>query len=209
MIRLTALAALLLALPVSAQSPDAPTDVVTIEAIPTYSAGMGRTDGPFTLVSLDGDIVVAAGATARADSASGAWDIGIRGTEIILNGGASGPGERRGVLTDVSSSASNLSVSGQPGAFPMDGDGECPRGAARVVCHGSGNGWYEYTQNGVQPLDRTLFVERPDGSLFSVRFVRYVLGEEDVTGARPRFVTLEVAAVRIADDAPTVTDERL
>lgn len=209
MLRLSLLAAVLLALPASAQSPaesadDSPeVDVVTIEAIPTYSAGMGRMDGPFTLVSLDGDIVVAADATARADSASGAWDIGIRGTEIILNGGASGPGERRGVL--LSTDASEMDDI--EAVLASDGEGECPRGAARVVCHGSGNGWYEYASNGVQPLGRDLVVARPDGTLLRVRFVAYALGDALPSGVMPRYVTLEVTPIA---EAPAETaDERL
>ncbi len=36
--------------------------------------------------------------TERADSASTAWDIGFRGTEVILNGGSSGPGAALGVV---------------------------------------------------------------------------------------------------------------
>ena len=177
--------ALLLAAPLAAQP-------VLIEDVPTYSAGMGRTDGPFTLVSLDGSVVVAADAAIRADSASGAWDLGIRGTEIILNGGASGPGGRRGLLLDVTQAGDLADLDAR---LAQDGEGECPRGAARVVCHGSGNGWYEYTGNGVEPLGRDLVVERPDGTRFRVRFARYVLGEPDASGDRPRFVTLEVTPV--------------
>ncbi len=224
MLRLALFAAALFALPASAQSsghsahtPDhsahaatAPAHdstevgVVTIDAIPTYSAGMGRTDGPFTLVSLDGSIVVAPDATVRADSASGAWDIGIRGTEIIVNGGASGPGERRGVL--LSADASEMYDI--EAVLVSDGEGECPRGAARVVCHGSGNGWYEYASNGVQPIGRDLVVARADGTLLRVRFVRYVLGEALASGVMPRYVTLEVTPLADAS-AETTPDEQL
>ena len=71
-----------------------------------------------------------------------------------------------------------------------------PRGAARVVCHGSGNGWYEYASNGVVPFpDRTLVLRRADGTAAKVRFVRYELGEPLPSGVRPRYVTLEVAAL--------------
>ena len=196
MLRFAALAAVLLALPASAQT-DGTTvlrssNATVIADVPTYSAGMGRMDGPFTLISLDDGIVVAPDATTRADSASGAWDIGIRGTEVILNGGASGPGDRRGAL---------LAGDADDGEYTLfsDGDGECQRGAARVVCHGSGNGWYEYASNGVQPLDRTLVVERPDGAAFRVRFVSYRLGDALPSGVRPRYVTLEVAPLRAED----------
>ncbi len=200
MLRLAVSALALLALPASAQAPAAQDTggVLLIENVPTYSAGMGRTDGPFTLISLDGTVVVAPDATARADSASGAWDIGLRGTEVILNGGASGPGERRGRLLPTSLEP-GATITGPLGTMPMDGEGECPRGEARVVCHGSGNGWYEYASNGVQPLDRTLLVERPDGTVFQVRFVRYDLGDALPSGVRPRYVTLEVSRATPVD----------
>lgn len=183
MARLLTLAALLLALPASAQ------DAVLIEDVPTYSAGMGRADGPFTLLSLrDGAVVVAPDAAARADSASAAWDLGLRGTEVILNGGASGPGGVTGALVALPFEA----VADLPATLAADGEGECPRGAARVVCHGSGNGWYVYESNGVQPIpDRTLVLRRSDGSAVKVRFLAYRLGEALPSGVRPRYVTLE------------------
>ena len=188
-VRLLPLAlAALVALPVAAQ------DAVVLDAIPTYSAGMGRAEGPFTLVSLRDGVVVGPADAARADSASAAWDLGLRGTEVILNGGASGPGGLRGVLVPAPFDA----VTAVPDSLSADGEGECPRGAARVVCHGSGNGWYLYADNGVEPLaDRTLVVVRPDGSAAKVRFVRYELGAADLSGAMPRFVTLE--AVPLAE----------
>lgn len=183
--RLLALAALLLALPASAQ------DALLIEDVPTVSAGMGRADGPFTLVSLrTGDIVVGYDASTRADSVSADWDLGIRGTEVILNGGESGPGGVTGALVDQPFEAL-LTV---PESLAADGEGACPRGAARVVCHGSGNGWYLYAGNGVEPLPgKTLVLRRADGSVVKARFVRYVLGETGPDGERPRYVTLEVA----------------
>ena len=186
MTRLLALAALLVAPLAAAQ------DAVLIEAVPTYSAGMGRADGPFTLLSLrdGGAVVVAPDAEARADSASAAWDVGLRGTEVILNGGASGPGGVTGALVEAPFEA----VEALPEGLEADGDGECPRGAARVVCHGSGNGWYLYAENGVQPLaDKTLVVRRADGTAAKVRFVSYALGDALPSGVVPRYVTLEVA----------------
>ncbi len=188
MLRLSALALALalLAFPASAQT-------LLIEDVPTYSAGMGASDGPFTLLSLrDGAVIVAADAEVRADSASAAWDIGLRGTEVILNGGASGPGAVVGALVEQPFEA----VTALPEALDSDGNGECPRGAARVVCNGSGNGWYSYESNGVQPLaDRTLVVRRADGSAAKVRFVSYVLGDALPSGVRPRYVSLEVAEI--------------
>lgn len=183
MTRALLLVAFLLAAPASAQG------TVLIEDVPTYSAGMGQADGPFTLLSLrDGAIVVAPDAEVRADSASAAWDLGLRGTEVILNGGASGPGGVTGALVSLPYDA----VTALPDTLTADGEGACPRGAARVVCHGSGNGWYVYEANGVQPVgDRTLVLRRADGSAVKVRFLTYQLGLALPSGVRPRYVTLE------------------
>jgi len=79
-----------------------------------------------------------------------------------------------------------------PATLAADGEGECPLGAARVVCHGSGNGWYLYTGNGVEPLpERTLVIRRADGTAAKVRFVSYEMGGPMGSGL-PRLVTLEV-----------------
>ena len=167
-----------------------------MENVMTVSGGMMGGSGPFTLLSLrDGTVVVAADATgeARADSASGAWDIGLRGTEVIVNGGTSGPGGRRGVLADGPYAA----LTAVPESLAADGEGACPGGRdPRIVCHGSGNGWYAYEANGVQPIPtRTLVIERPDGTAAKVRFTQYVLGDELPSGIRPRYVSLEATAL--------------
>ena len=190
MTRLIALASVLLALPAAAQDALVQ-DALVIENVETYSGGMMGGSGPFTLVSLtDGAVVVAGDARARADSASTAWHLGLRGNEVILNSGASGPGGVRGALVETPFDAL---TSGAGIEVAADGDAECPRGAARVVCHGSGNGWYLYADNGVQPNpDRTLVLALPDGTMRKVRFTGYVLGP-DLGGARPRYVSLEVA----------------
>ena len=164
---------------------------VRMESIPTFSGGMMGGSGPFTLISLrDGRVVVAPEATgaARADSASASWDLGLRGTEVILNGGASGPGGIRGILAQRPYDT----VTEVPDSLSTDGEGACTRGPARVVCSGSGNGWYQYAAGAVSPIpERTLVIERPDGSALKVRFVRYELGLAIPGGPSVRYVTLE------------------
>ena len=185
------LAAILLVAP-AAQAQDAGAgEPVRLENVPTYSGGMMGGSGPFTLLSLrDGRIVVAPDAMgeARADSASGEWDLGLRGTEVIINGGTSGPGGRRGLLAE----SAYDDVAALPGSLSTDGEGTCPSGPPRVVCHGSGNGWYTYGGGGVLPIaTRTLVIVREDGSAVKVRFLSYTLGGALPNGARPRYVTLE------------------
>ena len=192
--RLLALAALALALAV----PSAAQDTFVIENVRTFSGGMMGGSGPFTLVSLrDGSVVVEPDAAARADSASAAWDVGLRGNEVVINGGASGPGGLRAALLDADFDA--LDALPEGATLLADGERDCPRGAATVVCHGSGNGWYSYEANGVQPIPgKVLVIERPDGSAVKVRFLRYTLGA-DLGGPRPRFVTLEAAPLAPAE----------
>lgn len=188
MIRLAVLVAAitLLICPATAQ------DAFTVTDLPTYSAGMGRAEGPFTLVSLrDGAVVVAPDADVRADSISTAWDLGIRGTSLIVNGGTSGPGDGAAVLLPIPFDA--VTTIPDDSLFIADGDRPCPRGAATAVCSGSGNGWYVYADNGVQPIpDRTLVVRLADSGVVKVRFLSYRLGEETADGVRPRFVSFEV-----------------
>lgn len=171
-------------------------DALVVRDVPTYSAGMGRDDGPFTLVSLrDGRIVVAPDAEVRADSASTAWDLGIRATSLIVNGGASGPGQ--GAVALVEAPFDVITEAPADSAFVTDGERPCPRGAARAVCSGSGNGWYTYSGNGVQPIpNRTLVVRLAEGDLVKLRFLEYRLGEEDARGARPRYVSFEVVPLQ-------------
>lgn len=181
MYRIAALVVALVAIPASAQSH-------AFEDVETFSGGMRGGSGPFTLISLEDGVVVAGGAASRADSASTAWDLGLRGNEVILNGGTSGPGGVRGALEDVPFD----DLEAVPAPLAADGETECPRGEDRVVCHGSGNGWYLYADNGIQPIPgKTLVVVRPDGTAFKVRFAEYELGP-DLGGRIPRYVTLEV-----------------
>ena len=190
---LPALAAALL-LPACSSSGPASGGVVVGEGVEsrvlevrTLTSGMRGGSGPFTLISLrSGAVVVTPEATgaARADSASAKWDLGLRGNEVILNGGTGGPGGVRGALVE----AEFGDVTAPPEALAADGETPCPGGEARVVCHGSGNGWYAYGEGGVRPLPgRTLVVAWPDGAAAKVRFLGYELG-----AAGERRVTMEV-----------------
>lgn len=167
--------------------------VVVMRDLPAYSPGMGLQDGPFTLVSLrDARVVLLPGDAVRTDSASTAWDVGFRGTTVIVNGGASGPGQGAAVLLE----APFESVTAVPtDSLVADGENDCPRGVGLAVCTGSGNGWYLYSENGVTPIpDRTLVVRLAEGEMaVRLRFLRYALGEADADGERPRLYTVEYA----------------
>ena len=175
------LALFLLALPSQAQ-------VVALDSIAVGGSMMGGPGGgPFTLVSLRDARVVP-----NADSASAAWDIALRGTTIRVNGGTSGPGAGAAGVVEA-----GFDDVGALRAAPLraDGEGDCPRGEPLAICTGSGNGWYLYAGNGVEPLaDRTLVVRPADGSApLRLRVARYTLSAPLADGSRPRYYRLEVA----------------
>ena len=160
--------------------------VVRAENIAVSAAPMGgAATGPYTLFSLAENRVVP-----NADSASTAWDIGLFGTTIIVNGGTSGPGE--GAASIVEKEFEDV-TSADGIELVVDGEGNCPRGDF-AICIGSGNGWYLYGGNGVQPLPgRTLVVRTAEGGFAKVKFLEYVLSDPQPDGSRPRFYTFEHA----------------
>lgn len=59
-----------------------------------FETGETVSTNRFTFFNLaEGEVVLAYDEESRADSASTAWDLGFRGTEIIANGGERGPGQ--------------------------------------------------------------------------------------------------------------------
>ena len=166
-----------------------------VRDVPTVSSGMmGEAGGPFSLVSLDdGRVVLGPTDAARADSASTAWDLGFRGTSVIVNGGASGPGQGGAAWVDEPFDAVTAPPPAE--AFVTDGERPCPRGEPTAVCSGSGNGWYRYEAPDIVPVpNRTLVVRLADGGYAKVRFVSYYRGAPEEPGStEPRFYTFEVA----------------
>lgn len=68
-------------------------------------------------------------------SATTTWDIGFRGTDVVLNGGTSGPGAGVGVVVDVpyeDITEGRLDSFG----YRRDGASECASGPPRAVCPG-------------------------------------------------------------------------
>ena len=158
---------------------------------PTTGQVMGTDQ--FTLFSLrTGEVVVNYDDTERADSASTLWDIGFRGSDIILNGGTSGPGAAVGLIANVP--FQDVQDAQDPSfTYRRDGESACPdiqtpfgpqAGELRAVCGGSGNGWYTYVpfpggRGGylVPTPGRTLVVRLADNSGFAkVNFQSYYRG---------------------------------
>ncbi len=173
-------------------------------------AGLDGT-GQFTLYSLRSDSVVVGADSAQ--RASTWWDVGFRGTEVILNGGTSGPGAAVGVVVDTAFQAVE-DARGDAFAYRRDGESACPDAVTpaglvtnvrRAVCPGSGNGWFVSSAPGdpdgiIQPIpDQTLLVWLGDNSGYAkVRFLSYYQGgppPSEITGSsRGGFYTFEFVA---------------
>ncbi len=166
-----------------------------VEADPTTGrdpdTGAPISNNLFTLYDLDANEVVLSSdetdpAVRAADSASTAWDIGFRGTTIIVNGGASGPGAGEAqLLTEAFAEVNEAPEDG----YVADGENDCPAvetpggtfpGAPYAICTGSGNGWYDYNPqlNLISPIPgRTIVLTTADGQRYAkVRILSFYRG---------------------------------
>jgi hypothetical protein len=141
--------------------------VSNLAADPTVNAGTGQPQaatGKFTLFSFKNNAVVE-----NKDSASNLWDIGFRGTTIIVNGGAirSGQGGAyvyTGLFTDLKEVPANQ-------VFSTD-----ESSTALAITTGSGKGWYNYdgSNNWISPIaGKILVVRTGDGKYAKVEILSY------------------------------------
>lgn len=147
------------------------------------------TTGHFTLFSLSENRIVSSGANFSAeDSASTDWDIGFRGTTIILNGGTSGPGQggvivREGIFEDLADAPN--------AGYVVDS------ATGYGVPSGSGNGWYNYNPAAMvlSPIPgRFLVIRTADGRYAKLRIISYYQGAPDPVDpftSQERYYTFE------------------
>lgn len=137
---------------------------------PNTGQPVGST-GHFTLFSLrDNAVVSSADSFSAADSASAKWDIGFRGTTIIVNGGISGPGNGGAIVME--GVFEELAMAPESG-FDVDS------AEKYAVPSGSGNGWYNYNPAimVLSPIPgRFLVVRTADGRYAKVKILSYYRG---------------------------------
>ncbi len=154
----------------------------------------GREDGVETgvgsvvLYSLRNNAPDSAGVAAvipPADSATTRWDLGFRGTEVLVNGGSSGLGAGIGVVVDVPFDEIDDALL-DDATYRRDGESPCPSGPPRAVCTGPGDGWFETQtladgREVVVPIPgRTLLLRLGDGQGYAkVEFESYYRGAPD------------------------------
>ena len=165
-----------------------------IEADPATrdpSTGAPIANNLFTLYDLDAhEIVVSSSVTdasqRAADSTSIAWDIGLRGTTIIFNGGSSGPGQGTALLLAepfaevMEAPASGYAADGSNTSCPaVETPGGTFPGSPLAICTGSDNGWYNYngqTQLIIPIAGRTIVLTTGEGNYAKVRILSYYRG---------------------------------
>ncbi len=113
------------------------------------------------------------------------WDLGFKGTAIIVNGGK----ERKGKGAACLASGVFETINRLPDGLTWATDQ--PDGKTAVPS-GSGNGWYEYvfTTHEIKPLpNRVLFVRTADGRFAKVEILSYYRDVEGETDSPGRYYT--------------------
>lgn len=126
----------------------------------------------FTLFSFaDGAVV------ANADSATSKWDIGFRGTTVILNSGVSGPGTASGQIVD--------GIFEEITEAPLAGYAQDTESAKAIV--GSG-GWYTYTGTASVPnhailpnAGKVIVIKTAASKYVKMEIVSYYIGNPSTT----------------------------
>jgi len=130
-------------------------------------SGQPYGSGKFTLYSLETNQIISS-----ADSATNKWDLGLRGTTIITNGGNSGPAQG-GAFVFVGT-FDDLKEIPTDSAFRTD---NAP--SAYAIPTGSNKGWYTYnpSTNLVTPVPgRVLVIRTANGKYAKVEILNYYKG---------------------------------
>ena len=147
-------------------TPPQETPTVTSKTQSNLVADPALTGNRYALFSLETNQAIAS-----TDSATTKWDIGFRGTNIIINAGTSGPG-LGGAFVQTSSSYDTYNTIPADSTFRVDA---APILAVRV---GSNNGWYSYNAatNVIAPIPgRFIVVRTASGKYAKVDILSYYL----------------------------------
>ncbi|MBC3787191.1 HmuY family protein [Spirosoma utsteinense] len=167
-------------LPVQAQTVNnLPADPTT----PSSTTGQPPlSTGKFTLYNLRDNKTVA-----NTDSATNRWDVGFRGTTVIINGGAVRSGQ--GGAYVHTGTFEELTAIPATATFAQD-----QSATSLAIPTGSGLGWYNYnsTNNIITPVPgRVLVIRTGDGKYAKLEILSYYENAPATPGAtsRSRFYT--------------------
>lgn len=151
---------------------DDSTPIIQLEATTVADLNSVSTKN-YTFFSFSENAIVA-----NTDSATTKWDIGFRGTTIILNSGTSGPGNAGGQI--VSGIFDELTTAPADG-YAIDGTTKAILGSA----------WYTYTgeaptgpKHAILPIaGKVLALKTADGKFAKVEILSYYIGNPNTTTA--------------------------
>jgi hypothetical protein len=135
-----------------------PADPITVS--PTGQPGAGT--NKYTFFSFKTGAIIP-----NADSATNQWDLGFRGTTLIVNGGNSGPGQGGAI---VQTGLFNDIVTAPETGYAVDSP------TAKAIPTGSGNGWYNYDGNTnlISPIaGKVLLIRTGDGKYAKAEIISY------------------------------------
>ena len=157
----------------TATSNNTPTSSVTVNnfaadtIIGLTTQGIPYGAGKYSFYSIETNKVVAS-----TDSATTKWDLGFRGTSIIINGGSSGPGLGGGfVYVGLYNDLARIPADS---TFKVD---NAP--TAYAITSGSNKGWYVYDgiNNLISPIPgRVLVIRTASGKYAKVEILNYYKG---------------------------------
>ncbi|TAF98812.1 MAG: hypothetical protein EAZ44_10960 [Cytophagia bacterium] len=141
--------------------------VSNLAADPTTNTGTGQPQpatGKFTLYSLANKAIVP-----NTDSTTNKWDIGFRGTTIIVNGGTIRTGQGgayifTGLFDELTTIPANQVFNTDQSTTQL------------AIATGSGMGWYNYNpaQNWISPIaGKILVIRTGDGKFAKVEILNY------------------------------------
>ncbi|WP_162339509.1 HmuY family protein [Cyclobacterium salsum] len=161
------------------EEPEIELQAVTVENLHAPGDLMDRSTGeitevrPFRYFSLEDNQMV--------ESREGDWDIGFKGTTLIVNSGSSGPGTAQAsVVTGTFDEISTV-----PSAADFKSDGE--NGLA--IPTGSGNGWYNYNPSShiISPIPgRVLLIQTNEGNYAKMEILSYYQDNPPLAEVDPR-----------------------
>lgn len=146
--------------------PEIVLEAVVVENMHAPNDAIDRSTGevaevrPFRYFSLEKNELV--------ENQSGDWDIGFKGTTIIVNGGTSGTGNAKGTVAS--------GVFDEMDAVPATATFISDSLDGMAIPSGSGNGWYNYnfTTHIVSPIPgRVLLFQTNSGNFAKVEILSY------------------------------------
>ena len=169
--------------------------VKDIPADPTTgvdASGRPTSSGKYTFFSFQNGIVAAS------DSASMKWDVALKGTTLLTNGGTSGPGQGGAVVLD--------GVFDETRTLPASAAIRSDTKALLAIPTGSGKGWYTYdpqTHLITPTAGKVIVVRTAEGKYAKIEILSYYKGAPAVPtqASESRYYTLRY--VYQPDGTPT------